>query len=78
MAELIMTAGQAVVRDLVGTEIFLQGLDLVNRGHVTHVQWHHKSNRAFGSVDSAGHLYSAIAILEVERDGRPSPKGRNI
>ena len=69
MAQLIITADEAVLHRLVGTATFLRGREHVHRGDVVDVQWHAPSRRAFGQVGGDGPSHSAIATLAAAPDG---------
>lgn len=69
MAKLIITAEEAALHRLVGTETFLRGREHVHRGDVVDVQWHPQSRRAFGQVGGDGRSHSAIATVAEAPDG---------
>jgi len=69
VAQLIITAEEAALHRLVGTETFLRGRRYVHRGDVLDVQWHPQSRRAFGQVGGDGQSHSAIATLAAAPDG---------
>ena len=72
MASLVITADEAAVHRLVGTQAFLRGREHVQRGQVLEVQWHQQSGRAFGQVGDVQRTHSAIATVAADPSGAVS------
>jgi len=69
VADVVVSYGEALVRRLVGPEIFRQGRDLVEAGRVTGARWHAASGRAFGQVNASLGPHTAMVMTERGSDG---------
>ncbi len=69
MADVVVSYGEALVRRLVGWEIFRQGRELVDAGRVTGARWHAASGRAFGQVNASNGPQTAMVTTELDSDG---------
>ena len=69
MADVVVSYGEALVRRLVGPEIFRHGRELVDAGRVTGARWHAPSGRAFGQVNDSLGPHTAMVMTERDGDG---------
>jgi superfamily II DNA or RNA helicase len=69
VADVVVSYGEALVRRLVGTEIFRQGRELVDAGRVTGARWHAASGRAFGQVNDSRGPQTAMVMTDPDSTG---------
>jgi len=68
--QLSMTANEAALVDLVGTDSFLRGRDYARRGAVLNAQWREDRGHVFGQVRGTARTpYTAVAVVSQSADG---------
>jgi len=70
VTDLLVTGDEAILRSLVGWEIFRQGREMVDAGRVTGARWHTEGSRAFGQVNTSKGARTAMVMADLDGDGK--------